>query len=799
MRTLLCRPAYTLIVIGTLAAGIGTMTAVFSIFHALLLEAFPFRDPERLVRIFTVVGNSERGGSLPDVDDWRRRSKLLKDIGAQTVFDADIRANDGTAIPVRMAQLDPEALSAPGVTPMLGRLFLPEENAPGGDVNKAVISAGLWRSRFEASPSVVGSTLRTPQAVLTVVGVMPEGFGYPDRVDVWTPMETYYAASSAPKRRSTRFYAVVARLAPGATLAAAEQELNSICAQLEREHPNDNREVRARLKSLREVETGDLRPYLMLLLSASSLVVLICCANVSGMMLARAAAERHDLGVRLALGADHWQLLRPLLTEAAWIALLGGALGALLAALALQAIHLLIPPSLMPAWLSIRMHAPIFGFAFVMIAICALLCATVPVASLLREDLNAILRGGGRGISVGRAGMRKVLVVSEIALSLVLLTGAGLLMRTFLSLRNADTGFQSEGLWVARVSVFQPGSRTDRAALLSARHNRVLEEIRKLPGVVSAGATNGLPYAGVDQKAASVRGNSEIRVNGRDDLELRRMPMVANADVSAGYLETMGIRLVRGRLIDRADSTESALVVVVSQRAAETLWPGRDPIGQEVGVGAASADNPLCRVVGVVSGVRHEAGEPAGGIEFYYPYTQYPASSVYFVVRGAVTPAAIRSAILAGQRDAAILLIRPMEALMSETLWQRRLWGVLFAVFAALAVALAAVGLFGLMRYLVAGRVREFGVRLALGAKPSNVLAVVLFDAMKLALLGAVCGYAGSLVLAWIMRKLLAGVATFDAASFLIAGVVLAIASGAAAIAPAIRASATDPVVALRE
>jgi putative ABC transport system permease protein len=803
LRSVLRHPSFSAVAVLIIALGVGLTTAVFSFFHAVLLDPFPYSDPEQLVRVVSVNAKTrvERGGSLLDVEDWRRSAKLLITAGAHTTFDTYLRTDDGRAEPVRMSQLDPEALQVLGVRPMLGRLLSPEENQPGGDVNKAVISARLWRTQFGSDSGIAGRTLRTAQASLTIVGVMPDGFGYPDRVEVWTPMETYYAASGAPKLRKSRFYGVTARLAPGVSLAQAEQELNSICEDLEKRYPSDNEAVRARLIPLRDVEAGPIRPYLELLMAAAVLVWAACGINVAGMTFAREASRRQELGVRLALGASPGAVLRPLLAESAWLAGAGGAAGILLAFIALRALLMSIPVPL-PAWMNIRISPAALVFALCVTTALALACPAASAWHALRAGLNEILRQGGRTAATGSR-FRHALVVVQVALSLTLVVCAGLMLRSFLSLNSVATGFDPDNLLVARVSTFLPGKRAERAAILSARHDRILQAIRVLPGVLAAGTTNGLPYAGIYQNAASIRGNSEIRVKGRSAEEVRQLPMVAASDVSTGFLETMRIPLLRGRTFDRRDTPDSPLVVMVSQRAAETLWPGRDPIGDEVSVGPPTSDNPPCRVIGITANVRHEPGEPSGGVEFYYPYTQYPATQVFFTVRTKSSPhllaSPVRQAILSAQKDAAIISIKPMRTLMDEALWQRRLWGMLFAVFASLALLLSAVGLYGLISYSVNQQRREFGIRAALGASRSGLIQMVLGTGVRLAGAGAVLGLAGAVAAAPLLRTLLHGVTAFDPVSYAVALVILAAVVIVATLVPAVRASTVDPAEALRD
>lgn len=807
VRRLRHRPGFALIVIITLALGIGATTAVFSLVYALLLRPFPYQSPDRLVRVRSILTTTGavRGGSLLDVEDWRRRSQTLSDVGAFTTFDSDIRG-DGPAVPVRMAQLSPQALHALGVQPLLGRLFRPEEDIPGGDVHKALISHGLWQRRFGSDPTIVGRPIRTPQTTLTIVGVMPEGFGFPDHVELWTPMESYYAllmgGPAMSKPRTQRNYGVVARLRGGATIDQAQAEMHRIAADLAREYPKTNNGVEVRLVTLREAESGDVRPYLWLTAGAVAFVLLIGCANIANMFLARGASIARDLSIRLALGASRATVLRGIVSESLVLSVMGALLGIGVAHLALRALMALIPGPL-PSWVRVEIDAPVLAATVAIAACTAILFSLAPAAQALQLDLTSALKEGTRGSTGGRGRLRRVLVVAEVAASILLLVGAGLMMRSFLHLHQASTGFAHDGLLVARVSNFQLGTRAQRAAVLTGFHDRVLAALRGLPGVESAGATNGLPYVSPYQNNTNIRASFDLSLRGRSDQELSQMPGIAVADVTPEYLEALGIPLVRGRMFDARDTAESPMVVVISERAAERLWPGQDPIGQEVRLGAAGSDNPFCRVVGVVANVRHEASEGERGLEFYYPYTQYPISSAYYVIRGAGEPAALapaaRRAIQQVDLNAAIIFAKPMTQLIDESLWQRRLWGVLFLAFALLALILASVGIYGVMSYLVAQRIREIGLRIALGAMPRGVLASIVREAMGLVGAGLLIGFAGAIGSTRLFQHLLFGVSAFDPWTFAGTAVMLLLVALAASYVPARRAASVDPLVALRD
>jgi putative ABC transport system permease protein len=804
VRSLLKQPAFSVVVVGTLALGIGANTAVFSLINAILLRPFPYREPGRLVKVqsFMVKEKATRGCSLRDVEDYRRRSRTLAGIGSYTSFDSDIRPESGPAQPITLAQLHPQALSLVGVNPIVGRLFSPEEDFEGGDVHKAILSYSFWQNYYGADPNVIGKQVRTNQTSLTIVGVMPPSFAFPERTDVWTTMESYYTLITGwnkAKPRSARFYNTIARLKPGVTIEQAQAELESIAAQLAREYPVDNADVAPRLTPLRDAEVGNIRPHLIALMTAVGFVLLICCANVANLLLARGAARYREISIRAALGASRWRVIRSLLVESIVLSIAGAIAGIALAFAGVRGLVAMIPERL-PFWMRIEVDPPVLIATLAVSLFTGLLFGFLPALQASRVDLLSVLKEGVRGSTASGGRLRQALVVSEVALSLVLLVGAGLMMQTFLRLQNRDTGFQASNLLVAKVTRFRGGTREESAAASAQVHDRMLVSIRRVPGVVSTGGANNLPYTSTSNE----RRNTALYVKGQNAEDLKRTARLAGADVTPGYLETMGIRLLEGRTFDRRDTPGSQMTIIINQRAAEVLFPGRDALGQQILWGnlQQGAENPYTTVVGVVANVKHIAAEDDAGIEFYYPHTQYPISTVHYVIRTSGQPAnaipAVRQAIREADPVAPIVFIKPMETIIDERLWQRRLWGMMFAIFAGLALLLACVGIYGVMSYSVNQRTREIGIRMALGAERSSVLALVVRHGMAMVLGGVALGLAASFALVRFIRSLLFGVSAFDPPTFLaVAGLLIAVALGACLI-PARRASAVDPTQALR-
>jgi putative ABC transport system permease protein len=803
IRGLLGRPLFTIMLILTLGLGIGATTTVWSFAYALLLRPYPYQAPKALVRVqsvYTKEGSAKRGMSLPDLDDYRRYTTTLDAIGAYTLFDMRL-LTDGAPVVVSTANVNPDTLSMLGVAPLMGRLLLPAEDQPGGDVNKAVISYDVWQTVFGGDPTVVGKPLRSDRHTYTIVGVTPQGFAFPDRVGVWMSMESWY--SNLPpnderrqKWRGARWYATVARLRPGTTLAAAQTELNAIAAQLERDYPRESDGVRVALTPLREFEMGAVRPYLLVCLAGVAFVLLICCANVANLLLVRATTRMREIAVKTALGASRWRIARGLIVENLTLGVAGAALGLVFGWAGVQGLLTLIPVPL-SAWMRIEVDLPVLLFCMAAGVVTSLLFGLGPLLAARRLDLSSGLREGMRG--TGRSPVRSTLVAAEIALSVMLLVGAGLLVQTFMRLQQRHPGFESGGLVASRVVMWVAGTRTESAPVLDSIHSRVLDALKALPGVRSAAVTNYLPYS----STSTERLQADIFIKGRAEQDTHTLASITGADVSPDYFSTMRIPLIRGRLFESTDTVESQPVIVISERAAQLFWPNQDPIGQEISWGKPSdKSNPWTRVVGIVGDVKHHAAEGDVGVEFYYPLAQWPVTTSYYVVRTDGAPETmldtVHRTIVDAERTIAVTSVKTVERTMTESLWQRRMWGVLFTAFAVLALVLAALGIYGVISYAVAQRVREMGVRLAIGATPGEVRRLVVREGMTLCIIGAVCGAAAALALGQLASSLLFGVAAHDPVTYAVVLATIAVTGLAACWLPAVRASRVDPTTALR-
>ncbi len=802
VRALVARPTFTIALVLTLGLGIGATTTVYSFVYALLLRPYPYRAPDQLVRVQSVYakeGGSKRGMSLPDIDDYRRQTRALAGIGAYTAFDTRL-LTDSAPVVVSSAQLDAEALALLGVEPVLGRLFSPEEDQPGGDVNKAVIAYDLWQSQFGGDPAIVGKPLRTDRLTYTILGVLPRGFAFPDRVSFWTPMESWYANlppgdDRREKWRGGRHYWTIARLAPGTPIHEAADEMNAVAAALERDFPRENEGVRIALTPLREFEMGAVRPYLIVCLAGVALVLLICCANVANLLLVRTTARRREIAVKAALGAGTGRIVSGLLTESVLVGIAGALVGVVIGWAGVQGLLALIPVNL-PAWVRVEVDAPVLALAAAIGVTTALLFGLAPVAAGARVDLVAGLRDGARGTT--RSPVRASLVIAEIALSVLLLVASGLLVKTFQQLQHRNPGFQAEGVVAAKVVLWSSGTRTESAAVLGGIHDRILDALRALPGVRSAAVTNYLP----NTSTSTDRTQADIFIKGRAAQDTKTLAPITGADVSADYFATMRIPLVRGRLFESSDTTESEPVIVISERAARLFWPNQDPLGQYICWGQPTGGNPWTRVIGVVGNVKHHAAEGDVGVEFYYSNHQWPIATSQYVVRtdgdSEAFLEAIRRTVVAAEPTAAVASVKTVSRTMTESLWQRRLWGVLFSAFAALALTLASVGVYGVISYAVAQRTREMGVRIALGAAPSSVRGLIVREGLTLCAIGLVLGLVAALAVGRFLATFLFGVTPYDLPTYASVFAVILATALAACWLPAVRASRVDPTTSLR-
>jgi putative ABC transport system permease protein len=806
LRQLRRQPGFSIVLILTLGLGIGASTAIFSLVYGILLRPYPYRDADRLVVVQTVMagttGNT-RGGSVYDLEDWRRSSKTLESIGAHITFPNTLEI-EGQAHSVVLTFISSHTFPLLGVSPALGRALTAAEDQYQGDVKKAILSHGLWKRVYGGNPGVIGQTITARGDRYTVIGVMPEGFGFPERTDIWTPLMARYSGyreNTFWQQRSGRLHAVIARLSPGSTIEQATAEMNAIAQELGRQHPDTNAGVQIWLTPLREAETGKIRPYLILLLAAVLLVLLIGCVNSTNLLLARAAAREKEIAIRTALGSGVWPLVRQLLTESVVLALAAGCFGFLLAVVCVRLFPVLVPVEL-PFWMRIDVNPSVALFCFGLSLVTGIVFGLSPALQFANADLNSVLKQGTRGSSGATSSarvLRNLLVVGEVALSIVLLVGAGLMMRSFLQLQKAELGVRTTGLVTAYMARFAPNTtREQQLQLYSGSFRRALQKLEEIPGVVSVGAATDVPYSLWLRRQAD-RDTAEVIVRGQNEKEGRHNAPVQSNYVTPGFFTTLGIRFVEGRNYNEGDDRSKPSYAIINRRMAESLWPGQQAVGQQIRYAGGS---DWTTIIGVVENVRYLPTEQKPGWELYWHYGQIPTPQMQAVLAVRGDPAdyieRVRAAIREAEPQIALVQVKPIDTLISEALWQSRLWGFLFTSFAFLALVLAAFGLYAVMSYIVGMRTREIGIRVALGARPAEVIGMVTKQGMALVATGTVLGLTLAFGLSRVLRSVLAEVGQVSPAVYGGVLVVLTAASLLACVVPAIRASRVDPVIALR-
>jgi len=792
LRALRRAPSFTIAVVAVLALGIGANTAIFGIVNTVLLRPLPFDEPDRLVRIFHVPPQAAFPGmrrfsvSAANFYDWQRDARLFERMALYR-FRSFTLTGGGTPVAIVAGAVGDGFFETVRAQPLLGRVFLADEDAPGrGHV--VVLSAGFWKSHFGGAPDVIGRTLTLDGEPYTVVGVMAPAFSMASwsitRRDLWVPV-AYTAADRAV--RDNHNDAVVARLKPGVDLARAEAEMKDISLKLEREYPKENTGWGATLVPLQELIVGDVRTSLIMLLAAVALVLLIACANVGNLLFARALGRRKELAIRTALGAGRVRVFQQLIVEAVTLSVAGGVVGLLLARATLAAGATLLAGQV-PRADEIAVDARVMLFAFAISVVTGVLAGALPAIRAGRTDLNDALKEGGRSDS-GSVGLRtrRLLIVCEVALSLVLLAGAGVMIRSLLALRQVDAGFDPRGVLTLQVEL--PRTRYAAPAAATAFFDGALQRLRTLPGVQAAAAIDSLPLTGGSQQP--------IVIDGRAELLPRDQPTVAVRKITPGYLRAMRLPLVRGR--DVADGDVE--VMLVSRSAARLLWGDADPIGRHATLPLQSR-TVVKTVVGVVGDVR-EAGLAENPVAAVYEYTrERDWRGLALVVRTSVPPSSLApaavGAVHAIDPEQPVEEIRTMEDVRDETLTSQRFSALLLGLFAAVALTLATVGIYSVLSYIVRGRSREIGIRAALGAKRADVVRLVVVEGMTPTLIGIAVGAAAAIAAGRLMEKLVFGVSASDPLTLVVVSGTLAFVALMASLVPAYRASRLDPSEVLR-
>ena len=796
IRSLLKRPGLTAVALITLALGIGVNTAIFSAVDSVLLRPLPFKDPEALVAVWEHtphMGIAQNEFAPANYVDLRNQNQVFEDVGAFSEMSMNLT---GEGEPER---LDGQLVTASvfallGVQPALGRTFAPDEDQMGRH-HVVVLSDALWRRRFNGDPSVVNRNVTLNGESFTIVGVMPGRFFFPVREsELWIP---WAMEPGQAEGRGDHYFRLVARLKPGVTREQANAEAESIAARLAVEYPRTNEDLGFVVNSFHRDYVGDLRRPILILFAAVGLVLLIACANVANLMLAQATTRRREIAIRMALGARRWAIARQLLIESLLLAIAGGLLGVVGAIWSVEALSKLLPESLSKLQ-AISVDSRVFIFTFSVTVLTAIVFGAVPAFHAARANPGDTLGETSRDLAGGISGryLRRVLVVAEVALAVVLLAGAGLLIRSFQRLRQVDVGFKPDNLLTMRMVL--PLPKYQKPETRRAFYDELLRRVEELPGVDSAGMISFLPLSISGMKFS-------FSVEGRTMPADVNLPFALYRVVSPDYFRAMGIPLQRGRVFDTRDSKDATPVVVVNRRLAEQFWPGEDPTGKRLKVGPVDSPNPWATVIGVVRDVRQAGFYGDQQFELYSPYAQERRSWLAprdLVVRtngdAASLAGAVRKAVWAVDKDQPVSNVRTMDEVFAAAISRERFQMLLLSLFATLALVLACVGLYGVISYAVAQRTHEIGVRMALGAQPRDVLRLVIRQGMVLTFAGLLLGIAGGLAATRVMTDLLFGVTATDAVTFFSVAGLLVLVAFLACYVPARRATRIDPLVALR-
>ena len=798
VRGLLKHPGFTAIVVVTLALGIGASTAIFSVVDSVLLRRLPYRTAERIVAIQEYGKDGKRGQSTSaNFLDWRAQNTVFEHLAAIKTTTANLALSDH-AERIDLAQTNAEFFDVFGITPQYGRLFISSDEQAGHEP-VVIVSNTLWQRRFGSDPSLVGKPITLDGTNYTVIGIAPPGFQYPDKTELWLPplrlVPELFPGQDVTQTRRMGYLAAVALLKPGVSQQQAAGEMETITARLRQQYPDTNNTRFNRVVSLHEHVVGDTNKLLWLLLGAVTFVLLIGCANVANLVLASGASRQKEIAIRTALGASRWRVMRQLFTESTILALAGGAAGLLVAFWGLAAIRKLLPADF-PRLNEIHIDLRILGFTFVASVLTGILFGLVPALQISRPDVQETIRETGRGVSGSRRQnrFRQALIVVEVALSVVLLVGAGLLFRSFMRLQSVNTGFSSEQVLTARLTPSGPNYRTNAEGMRF--YNQVIEKLSTVPGVQAAGIINTLP---LDKGPTS-----GFRVEGRPVTTPDKWPSVNYRVVSPNYFNAMSVPVLQGRAYTDRDNENAPLVMIVNEKLVQQIFPGENPIGKRITFG--NVDNnqqPVWwEIVGVVANVRSLELREEPSPELYFSSFQdlWPAMSL--VVRTNVEPSSLsgslRQVVNEVDKSVPVSSVKTMDHVVSESITQPRFNLFLLGLFSTVAMLLSAAGIYGVTAYSVTQRTHELGIRLALGAQVGDVLKMILGQGMAVIGIGVGIGLVAAFGLVRLLRSLLFGVGENDPLTFAAITLGLLLVALLACYIPARRATKVDPLVALR-
>ena len=790
LRALLKKPEFTTVVILLLALGIGANTAIFSVVYSVLLRPLPFKDPDRLVMLFSHNTREQAAYSTLSADDlidFQKQNDVFDGLATVAVRWSFVLTSNGEAEQIYGKWVSANFFDVVGTQPQMGRTFTSDEDKPSG-ARAVIISYEAWQRRFGGDPGVLNASLNLNGEQTPIVGVMPRGFRFIDDSEIWVPGAQNPVSA---RGRNVRYLNAVARLKEGVSMEQAKAGMRTIASRLEAQYPATNTGFTTDVRKLLDHITGDTRPTLIVLLGAVGFVLLIACANVANLILVRAADRQREVAVRSALGADRARLIKQFLTESVLLSVIGAAVGLVLAQWGIGFLISLGPD--LPRLTEIRIDGAVLAFTFILSVTTAMVFGLFPALQATRSNISETLKEGGRGGTTGviHYRFRSVLVVMEVALALMLLVGSGLLIQSFVRLLNVEPGFRTDHLVVVNMSV--PAQKYPQPEQRQALYYRVEDKLKTLPGVVSVGASSRIPLS---MALGANNITSLFTIEGKPVAAGER-PEIDYRVVSEDYFETMGIPMIRGRKFTREDTTR---VAIVNRAAARKFWGEEDPIGRRVNFGNP-AQTPWVTIVGVVGNVRHVGLEVEPRPEIYRPYGNNPLTGPMVVVHTAGDPHAIAATMRSELRSIESqmpVVINTIDELIDLSVAQRRFSMLLLGIFAAVAMVLAIAGIYGVMSYAVSQRTHEIGLRMALGAETGQVLSMVVREGLVLTCLGVAIGLAGAIAGTRAMSTMLFGITNTDPLTYLAVSALLVAVALAASYLPARRAARVDPLVALR-
>ncbi|MFL6212369.1 MAG: ABC transporter permease [Blastocatellia bacterium] len=797
LRMLLKRPGFTLVAIITLILGIGANTAIFSVVNAVLLRPLPYKDADRIAVIEEISKEGKRIQVTPaNFADWRNQNTAFEHLAAIFERTANLAGADD-AERINLAMTSANFFEVFGAQPERGRLFIAEDEQAGHPL-VVVISHGLWQRRFGGDAGLVGQAITLDGRSYTVVGVAPAGFQYPNKTDAWVPpfkgvVPMLSETMDINRARGFGFLSTVALLKPNVTLEQARAEMEGITTRLREQYPETNNNRFDRVVTLHTHLVGDTSTVLWLLLGAVSFVLLIACANVANLMLVRATSRQKEIAIRTALGASRLRILRQLLTESLMLALLGGGFGLLLSLWGIDLLTRLLPKDF-PRLDQINLDFKVLGFTLLVSLVTGIIFGFAPAWQVSRVDVQESLKDNARGSTGARASVRSLFVVAEITLSLVLLVGAGLLLRSFLQLQSVNTGFNAEQVLTLQLS--PSGTNFKEDAQYAAYYQQVEERLRAIPGVQEVGIINTLPLVPGPTVA--------FRIEGRPPLPVDQWPPVNYRAVSPDYFRALNIPVLQGRSFNSHDNASVPMAVMINQATADRDFAGENPVGKRVNFGNVDSNGQpnWMEIVGVAGNIRSLELQEAPAPEIYTCALQDPFATMSVVLRTTLEPASLAATVrqTAQEVDRAqpVSNLRTMENLVSDAVTQPRFNLILLGIFGCIALVLSASGIYGVMAYTVTQRTHEIGIRMALGAGSGDVMRMVMKQGLRLAIIGIGCGLLASFLLTRYLASLLFGVSTTDPLTFAAVAAFLAGVALAACFVPARRAAKTDPMVALR-